>query len=294
MDFVNFLPGVSTPAGNRDATINGLPRGMINITLDGVNIQDNTLRIDRRLLRHRQPAPRLGRGGHRDDGDAGRRRRRAGRRAGEVRDALRHQHFTGSGYYYNRNDKLNANTWFNNRNGVAKAKLKQNQIGGRAGGPIVIPGLFDGHNKAFFFGNFEQLRQPSDTTRKRTMLNPAAPPATSPTARRRSTCWSSRRATASSRRWIRPSASSSPTSRPRRPADRSSDRPEPRSLLVQRAGRVEAPLPDFRLDYNLSHATIARRSPTTTRSSPTSRTRSTTATPVIPGSRSKPARSRCV
>ena len=28
----------------------------INITLDGVNIQDNTLRIDRRLLRHRQPA----------------------------------------------------------------------------------------------------------------------------------------------------------------------------------------------------------------------------------------------
>ena len=44
MDFVNFLPGVSTPAGNRDATINGLPRGMINITLDGVNIQDNTLR----------------------------------------------------------------------------------------------------------------------------------------------------------------------------------------------------------------------------------------------------------
>ena len=44
MDFVNFLPGVSTPDGNRDATINGLPRGMINITLDGVNIQDNTLR----------------------------------------------------------------------------------------------------------------------------------------------------------------------------------------------------------------------------------------------------------
>ena len=58
MDFVNLLPGVSTPSGNRDATINGLPRGTINITLDGVNIQDNTLRIDRRLLRHRQPAPR--------------------------------------------------------------------------------------------------------------------------------------------------------------------------------------------------------------------------------------------
>ena len=82
--------------------------------------------------------------------------------------------FTGSGYYYYRSDKLNANTWFNNRNGVAKAKLKQNQIGGRVGGPIVIPGLFDGHNKAFFFVNYEEVRQPSDTTRNRTILNPAA------------------------------------------------------------------------------------------------------------------------
>ncbi len=44
MDFVTFLPGVTTPGGNRQSQINGLPRGMINITLDGVNIQDNTLR----------------------------------------------------------------------------------------------------------------------------------------------------------------------------------------------------------------------------------------------------------
>ena len=44
MDFVNFLPGVTTPSGNRQAVINGLPRGVINITLDGVNVQDNTLR----------------------------------------------------------------------------------------------------------------------------------------------------------------------------------------------------------------------------------------------------------
>ena len=42
MDFVNLLPGVTTANGNRQASINGLPRGTINITLDGVNIQDNT------------------------------------------------------------------------------------------------------------------------------------------------------------------------------------------------------------------------------------------------------------
>lgn len=44
MDFVNMLPGVTTANGNRQAVINGLPRGTINITLDGVNVQDNTLR----------------------------------------------------------------------------------------------------------------------------------------------------------------------------------------------------------------------------------------------------------
>lgn len=44
MDFVTLLPGVTTAGGNRQSQINGLPQGVINITLDGVNIQDNTLR----------------------------------------------------------------------------------------------------------------------------------------------------------------------------------------------------------------------------------------------------------
>src|SRR5215831_11975562 len=44
MDFVNLLPGVTAANGNRQASINGLPRSAINITLDGVNIQDNTLK----------------------------------------------------------------------------------------------------------------------------------------------------------------------------------------------------------------------------------------------------------
>ncbi len=44
LDFVTSLPGVTSPGGNRQSQINGLPRGVINITLDGVNVQDNTLR----------------------------------------------------------------------------------------------------------------------------------------------------------------------------------------------------------------------------------------------------------
>jgi hypothetical protein len=38
----------------------------------------------------------------------------------------------------------------------------------------VIPGLFDGHDKAFFFFNYEDSRSPSNIRRDRVILNPAA------------------------------------------------------------------------------------------------------------------------
>jgi hypothetical protein len=44
LDFVTMLPGVNTPGGNRDSTVNGLPQSTINITVDGMNIQDNFLK----------------------------------------------------------------------------------------------------------------------------------------------------------------------------------------------------------------------------------------------------------
>jgi outer membrane receptor protein involved in Fe transport len=173
MDFVNLLPGVSTPGGNRDATINGLPRGTINITLDGVNVQDNTLRstdgffaiVSPRLDAIEEVTVTTASQGA-----------DVGQGAVQIKFVTRSgtNNFNGSGYWYYRNDDLNANTWFNNRGGTAKAKLLQNQGGVRTGGPIVIPGLFDGRNKAFFFVNYEELHQPSDTTRDRTILKPTA------------------------------------------------------------------------------------------------------------------------
>jgi len=174
MDFVNFLPGVTTPGGNRQAQINGLPRGTINITLDGVNIQDNTLRstdgffaiVSPRLDAIEEVTVTTASQGAGDTGQG----------AVQVRFVTRSgsNDFTGSIYETYRSDKLNANTWFNNRDNVDKAKLKQNQPGGRVGGPIVIPGLFNGRNKAFFFVNYEEFRQPSDITRTRTIFHPRA------------------------------------------------------------------------------------------------------------------------
>jgi len=59
--------------------------------------------------------------------------------------------FHGTAFEYFRNDKLDANDWFANSNGLARPELRQNDFGGVLGGPIV-------KNKLFFFGSYEGLR----------------------------------------------------------------------------------------------------------------------------------------
>src|SRR5688572_13182525 len=174
MDFVNFLPGVTTADGNRQAQINGLPRGFNNITLDGVNIQDNTLRSTDGFFAI--VSPRLDAIEEVTVQTASQGAEGTGQGAVQIRFVTRSgsNDYTGSGYWTFRSDKLNANSWFNNRDGVDKAKLKQNQPGIRVGGPISIPGLFDGRNKAFFFVNYEEFRQPAESTETRTMFHPRA------------------------------------------------------------------------------------------------------------------------
>ena len=82
--------------------------------------------------------------------------------------------FTNSLYHYFKHPSLNSNYYFNKVNGLEKNQVIVHQYGGRSGGPIVIPGLFNGRNRAFYFFNFEHLHQPSEATRTRTILNPEA------------------------------------------------------------------------------------------------------------------------
>jgi hypothetical protein len=172
LDFVNFMPGVTTVSGNRNATINGLPEGVINITIDGVNVQDNTNRSTDGFFAI--VSPRLDAIEEVSVTTAGQ-GADAGQGAVQIKMVTRSggNSFTGSAYHYYRNDALNANTWFNNRSQVDKANLVQHQSGARIGGPLVIPGLL-GRGKAFFFGNYEEFRQPSETTRTRNFLTQSA------------------------------------------------------------------------------------------------------------------------
>ena len=59
--------------------------------------------------------------------------------------------FHGTAFEYFRNDKLDANDWFANANGLARPELRQNDFGGVLGGPIL-------KDKLFFFGSYEGLR----------------------------------------------------------------------------------------------------------------------------------------
>src|SRR5580700_9389678 len=61
----------------------------------------------------------------------------------------------GSAYDYLNNDDLNANSWTNNHNGVARGRQRQNQFGFSVSGPVFIPRVYNGKNKTFFFFNLE-------------------------------------------------------------------------------------------------------------------------------------------
>jgi Carboxypeptidase regulatory-like domain/TonB dependent receptor len=69
----------------------------------------------------------------------------------------------GAAWEFFRNDKLDAADYFENAGGVPKGELRQNQFGVAAGGPVIIPHVFNGKNKVFFFGDYEGLRRVQGT-----------------------------------------------------------------------------------------------------------------------------------
>jgi carboxypeptidase family protein/TonB-dependent receptor-like protein len=174
LNAVTFLPGVNTPGINRNSTVNGLPESFMNITLDGVSNADNFNKSTDGFFANVTPRQdaieavtvTTAAGGAQTGGSG----------AVSINFVTRSgtNRFSGSGYEYFRHWELNSNYWFNKRDGLPRNEIKLNQYGARVGGPIVLPGLFDGRDKAFFFFNYEQLRFPNSFTRNRTVLHPRA------------------------------------------------------------------------------------------------------------------------
>ena len=211
LNAVTFLVGVNQTTTSRgNATVNGLPESFLNITLDGVSNNDNFNKSTDGFfapVRPRQDAIEAVTGRLR----GGRRRRRRPRRdLDQLRDAAGHQplHAAAPTSTY-RHPTSTRTTGSTSATASRRTTCRLNQFGVRQGGPIVIPGLYDGRGKAFFFVHYEELRLPNNASRDPHAAAPARAGRLVPLQRARgqasarSTCSIWRAPTARSRRPIR-------------------------------------------------------------------------------------------
>ncbi len=179
-ELVTFMPGITTSDGSsRGAMVNGLPTSTVNITLDGMNIQDNYAKTWDGM--YTRVSPRLDAVEEVTISTAAQGAEMAGQGGVQVKFITRSgtNEYHGSIYYYLRRDWMNTNTWFNthrnvNAQGVPTTKpaLSLFQPGGRIGGPVRIPGLWDGRDKLFFFVNYEWVSSPGTNNATRTIMSP--------------------------------------------------------------------------------------------------------------------------
>ena len=79
--------------------------------------------------------------------------------------------FHGTLWEFFRNDKLNTRNFFAPPT-QPKPVLRQNQFGAAGGGPVLVPHVYNGRNRSFFFADFEKTY-----TRSQTVYNVTVPTA---------------------------------------------------------------------------------------------------------------------
>src|SRR5882724_2685 len=150
-------PGSATPGVPRSTSVYGMPQSALNVTLDGINIQDNSNKSSDGFFNAIFPRA-----------DAIEEMSVTGAAAGadsNAEGAMQVKMVTRSGtnnwhgglFEQHRNQSLNANSYFNNLNSQPRDHLVFNQFGGMVGGPIK-------HNKLFFFAHMEAFRLPQTYT----------------------------------------------------------------------------------------------------------------------------------
>src|SRR3954463_15482940 len=156
-------PGVSTPSNPRSSSVNGLPRGALNVTIDGMNTQDNMLKSSDGFFSYIYPTvdslDELTISTSAGGADA------SGQGAAQIKFVTKSgtNQFHGGGFYQRRQTGWNANYFFNNQQQLPRDVVKLTQRGLRLGGPIW-------KNKAFFFVNYEQYLLPGTKSYTRTIL----------------------------------------------------------------------------------------------------------------------------
>ena len=140
----------STPEEAGTFSISGAPAYSNNITIDGLDNNDDRAARERftpsleavaevQLIRN-QFAAEYGRA------SGGRLNLRT--RGGASK-------FHGRGFYFFRDEALDANTWKNNSLGLKRLPLQEHDPGFTLSGPVIIPKLYKGQRRTFFFSAYE-------------------------------------------------------------------------------------------------------------------------------------------
>lgn len=152
--------------GRGPTVINGLRTSAANVTIDGINVQDNFIRTNSLDFMPFRPTIdqiaemtiAVGNAGSTTGGGAAQI---------SIITAGGSNALHGSAYWYNQNSAFGANEFFNNRSGVARPFLNLNQPGVKVSGKII-------RDKLFFMGNWEDYRLKQQTSQLRTVLTDTA------------------------------------------------------------------------------------------------------------------------
>ncbi|MEO8370631.1 MAG: TonB-dependent receptor [Candidatus Solibacter sp.] len=157
-----FLTQAGVTNNGAVSSVNGLRSSFSNVTLDGINIQDNFIRtndLDYAPMRTTidqvaEITVSTSNAGASIGGGAS-------QMVLSTKSGSNTYH--GALYWFNRNSALAANDWFNNQAGVKRTFLDLNQVGGSLGGHII-------KDKLFFYANPEFYRNKQQSSRLRTVL----------------------------------------------------------------------------------------------------------------------------
>src|SRR5579863_3897251 len=154
-DLIVTLPGTQSPGGPRNTTFDGLPQATVNMTMDGVNIQDNLLKNGSGGAFYPIVYPRTDAIEEVSVTSAASGAESLGEGAIQVKFVTKSgtNEWHGGAFMQERNTYFDANTYFNNIDGLARDRIILHQWGAHAGGPIV-------KRKVFIFFNYEIFRFP--------------------------------------------------------------------------------------------------------------------------------------
>ena len=180
LDLAGLQPGVAVTGNDvRGSSISGLRQTMTNVTQDGINAMDNFVKTSSLFA---ISAPSLNSVGEISI-TTGTNEASDGRGVAQVRLVTRSgsNEFHGSLFYLNRNDYLQANSFFNNLSRTPRPRQNQHFFGFDVGGPIMLPyfgeggpHIWNGRDRSFFFFSYEGFRENFSATRNRTVLTQEA------------------------------------------------------------------------------------------------------------------------